>query len=128
MDAQVFKRVASVLYSGGRAEWGPGQWGFRCINVATLNDAVDLMNNGTCDIVMGGLEQDEVATVQGAGKSGVGGGNGQLQRAGGRVQWLYQHEEGQGGGRPVQPGTLTSTQMLLRLTDVNHVCGSTCSP
>lgn len=93
----MFKRVASVLYSGGRAEWGPGQWGFRCISVATLNDAVDLMNNGTCDIVMGGLEQDEVATVQGAGKSGVGGETGSCNGRGGECSGSISTRRGRVG-------------------------------
>lgn len=58
------------------------------------------------------------------------GGNRVGARGGEECTQPYHYEERQGGGRAVdvQLSTLTSTQMRLRLTDVDHVCGSTCSP
>lgn len=64
--AQLFKVVADTLANRGslqRREWAPGNWSFTCFvdNTTGYFDMIRALNNGTCDVGMGGITQDAVA-------------------------------------------------------------------
>lgn len=58
--------VADTLANRGSLqlrEWAPGNWSFTCFvdNTTGYFDMINALNNGTCDVGMGGITQDAVA-------------------------------------------------------------------
>lgn len=50
------------MMSIGHLEWAPGNWSFQCFldSSTSYNAIIEALNNGTCDVAMGGVILDEV--------------------------------------------------------------------
>lgn len=59
---QLFKQVAHYMMSIGHLEWAPGNWSFQCFldSSTSFDTIIEALNNGTCDVAMGGVVLDEV--------------------------------------------------------------------